>query len=258
MELTLAGQAVLGPGLPDWTTARAVLSGAAPYVPAAVPEPAPELLPANERRRTSSSVRWALAVGHQALGARRDEADQIATVFASCGGDGPITHQICEALANPPREVSPTRFHNSVHNAPAGYWSIATRSRAPSTSLSAYDGSFAAGLLEAAAQVMVERYSVLLVAYDLPYPTPMHALWPIAYPFAAALLLDPASSAGTPIRIEINPGVARMTWPEVLPSELSANPAAHALCMLRPAASGKRQRVEIPLTDDSHVAVEVG
>ena len=55
MELTLAGQAVLGPGLPDWTTARAVLSGAAPYVPAAVPEPAPELLPANERRRTSSS-----------------------------------------------------------------------------------------------------------------------------------------------------------------------------------------------------------
>ena len=49
------------------------------------------------------------------------------------------------------RELSPTRFHNSVHNAPAGYWSIATQSREPSTSLCRDDESFQAALLEAAA-----------------------------------------------------------------------------------------------------------
>ena len=139
IEACVTGQAVLGPGLPDWTTARAVLSGATPYVCAPAPEPAPVLLPANEQRRTSASVRWALAVGHAALQEHPGGIDDIATVFASCGGDGAITHQICEALTSPAREVSPTRFHNSVHNAPAGYWSIATRSHAPSTSLCGYD-----------------------------------------------------------------------------------------------------------------------
>lgn len=258
MEVALTGQGVLGPGLPGWAAARAVLQGAAPYDPAPVPEPAPELLPANERRRASSSVRWALAVGQQALGARRDEVDRIATVFTSCGGDGAITHQICEALATPAREVSPTRFHNSVHNAPAGYWSIATRSHAPSTSLCAYEGSFAAGLLEASTQVTVAGQPVLLVAYDLPFPAPMHSLWPIAHPFAVALLLDPPAPGRPSIRMAVRSGAARMTWPETLPKELSKNPAAHALCVLWPIACGRRQRVEVPLTDSSHVAVEAG
>ena len=75
---------------------------------------------------------------------------------------GDITHQICEALARPEREVSPTSFHNSVHNAPAGYWSIATGSRLASTSICAYDVSFAAGLLEAAAYATVEHQPVML------------------------------------------------------------------------------------------------
>ena len=30
-------------------------------------------------------------------------------------------HAICESLATPERQVSPTRFHNSVHNAAAGW-----------------------------------------------------------------------------------------------------------------------------------------
>jgi beta-ketoacyl synthase-like protein len=128
----------------------------------------------------------------------------------------------------------------------------------PLTSLSAHDGSFAAGLIEAAAQVTVEGRTVLLVAYDLPFPEPMHSLWPIPHPFAVALLLDPPGSPGTPIRADVRPGVARITWPATLPNEWSANPAAHALCVLRPAACGTRERVEIPLTDASHAAVEVG
>ena len=66
----------------------------------------------------------------------------------SSDGDGEIVHRLCTALASPAAEVSPTDFHNSVHNAATGYWSIGAHSSAPSTALCAYDGSFAAGLLE--------------------------------------------------------------------------------------------------------------
>ena len=258
MELTLAGQAVLGPGLPDWATARAVLSGAERYAAGNVPEPAPELLPPNERRRASCSARWALTVGQHALGARLKEAGDIATVFTSCGGDGVITNQICEVLAAAPGNVSPTAFHNSVHNAPAGYWSIATRCRAPSISLCAYGGSFGAGLLEAATQVFVEGRSVLLVAYDLPFPAPMHSLWPVSHPFAAALLLDPAGAAGTAMRVKVLEGAARLSWPPSLPKDLATNPAAHALAVLEAPASGEKRTIDLPLTSDSRVAVEIG
>mgnify|MGYP002075717815 CR=1 FL=1 len=34
-------------------------------------------------------------------------------------------------FASDDRLISPTRFHNSVHNAPSGYWSIAARSTRP-------------------------------------------------------------------------------------------------------------------------------
>lgn len=64
-----------------------------------------------------------------------------------------------------------------------------TRSDAPSTSLGAYDGSFAAGLLEAVTQVMGGA-PVLLVTCDVPPPSPLAGSTPAAGPFAAALLLE--------------------------------------------------------------------
>ena len=256
MQVCLAGRAVLAPGLADWAAARAVLQGGMPYVPGPAPDPAPTLLPATERRRASASVRWALAVAQQALAGR--EADTVATVFASCGGDGAITHQICEALATPQGVVSPTRFHNSVHNAPAGYWSIATRSQAASTSLSGFEGSFAIGLLEAAVQAAIERCSVLLVAYDLPYPDPLHALWPVAHPFAAALLLDPPGTGPTTFRLTLEPGAARgAAWPPSIPAGFQSNPAAQALPLLAACLRAGPPELQLPYDADSHVAIEV-
>lgn len=256
MQASLAGQAVLAPGLADWAAARAVLLGSAPYVPGPAPDPAPTLLPTAERRRASASVRWALAVAQQALAGR--DADAVATVFASCGGDGAITHQICEALASPQGVVSPTRFHNSVHNAPAGYWSIATRSQAASTSLSGFEGSFAIGLLEAATQAAIERRSVLLVAYDLPYPEPMHALWPVAHPFAAALLLDPPGYGPAAFRLNLRPGAARaLAWPPSIPAAFQSNPAAQALPLLAACLRAGPTELALPYDADSHLALEI-
>ncbi|MGQ0752067.1 MAG: beta-ketoacyl synthase chain length factor [Betaproteobacteria bacterium] len=253
----VASVGVLAPGLPDWPQASAVLCGRAPYAPDAMPDPTPALLPSNERRRAPASVRWSLAAGCEALAASGLSADDVATVFASCGGDGPITHQICEALASATREISPTRFHNSVHNAPAGYWSIATRSHAPSTSLCGYHATFAVGLLEAMAQAVHDRAAVLLIAYDLPYPEPMHALWPVSHPFAAALLLEPSGTEGAHLQLEVRPGAARLAWPDMLPESLADNPAAHALPLLAALARRDACTVTLPYLEGSHIAVRV-
>lgn len=258
----LAGEGVLGPGLPGWIATREILLGQARYADAPDPQPAPALLPANERRRASIPARWALAVGSEALAGSGLGQEEVAIVFASCGGDATVTDQICRGLAASPPEMSPTRFHNSVHNAPAGYWSIFARSRAPSTTLCGFDASFAAGLLEAAAQAAVEQRPVLLVAYDLPAPAPLRALWPVSRPFAAALLLAPVPSGNAAMRLDIelshgpaNP--ANSAWPEMLPHDLSANPAAQALVVLAAAAKSGGGRTELQYLQKSHVAVEI-
>ena len=91
-------------------------------------------------------------------------------MFSSSAGDGNNCHEICQALASNDRQISPTRFHNSVHNAPSGYWSIASGAMATSSVVCAYDASFGAGLLEALAQVVADGTRCVLVSYDTDYP----------------------------------------------------------------------------------------
>jgi hypothetical protein len=203
LAVCIEGVALLGPGLADWPAARAVLAGASPYRTAPTVLPAPALLPPNERRRSGTAVKIALAMGAAALEACGREAAGIATVFASSSADGDTCHAICEALAGPERLISPTRFHNSVHNAPAGYWSIATRSMAPSTSVCGYDASFGAGLLEACALVRTLGEAVLLFAYDAPYPEPLWAKRPVADCFGTALVLAPAAAGCGLARLDL-------------------------------------------------------
>src|SRR5215469_10343707 len=162
LQACIEGIGVLGPGLPDWPTTAGVLKGASPWEPAPTVLPAPLYLPSAERRRTGAVVRLSLAVGLEAAGRAGADPARLPTVFTSSGGDGQNCHEICEVLATAERQISPTRFHNSVHNAPAGYWGIATGATAPANSLCAHDASFAAGLLEALCQVAVEHTSVLL------------------------------------------------------------------------------------------------
>lgn len=192
MRVSVAGIGLVGPGLADWTTGAALLRNPAGWTGTPTAVPAPNRLPPTERRRAGTVVKISLVAADQAVAMAGAEPASLPTVFASSTGDPLNCHLLCEALATPERLVSPTRFTNSVHNAPAGYWHIATASRAPSTSLAAYDASFAAGLLEAAVQVQASAAPVLLVAADVPYPEPLHAKRPVADSFALALLLAPA------------------------------------------------------------------
>ncbi len=120
------GIGVLGPGLTGWTDTAAMLSGRKSYAAAATVLPAPTVLAAAERRRTGRVVKLALAIAFEATAQAGADPARLASVFSSSGGDGHNCHEICQVLAREGREISPTRFANSVHNAAAGYWSIAT------------------------------------------------------------------------------------------------------------------------------------
>lgn len=190
-RVVVAGIGLVGPGLADWATGAALLREPAGWATTPTVVPPPNRLPPTERRRAGTVVKASIVVADEALAMAGADPATLPTVFSSSTGDPLNCHLLCEALAQPERLVSPTRFTNSVHNAPAGYWHIATASRAPSTSLAAFDASFAAGLLEAAVQVHAGGAPVLLVAADVPYPEPLHAKRPVADSFALALLLAP-------------------------------------------------------------------
>jgi hypothetical protein len=191
LSADILGIGLLGPGLADWATGAALLREPSLWQLTATVVPPPQRLPATERRRAGAVVKASIVVADQALLASHLDAATLATVFSSSTGEPSNCHALCEALAKPERLVSPTRFTNSVHNAPGGYWHIAAQSMAPSTSLAAFDGSFSAGLLEAMAQVATSNAPVLLVVADVPYPAPLAAKRPTADAFAVALLLAP-------------------------------------------------------------------
>ncbi|MEP7058057.1 MAG: beta-ketoacyl synthase chain length factor, partial [Caldimonas sp.] len=138
-EISIGAIGLLGPGLASWTAARPILRGEVTYASTAVVLAPPPRLPPAERRRAGPSIRLAMAVADEAVAHAGVDPQRLATVFASSGGEGSNCHLLCETLAGTDRQLSPTRFTNSVHNAAAGYWHIAVASRAPSTSLSAYD-----------------------------------------------------------------------------------------------------------------------
>ncbi|MDP3251214.1 MAG: beta-ketoacyl synthase chain length factor [Hydrogenophaga sp.] len=193
------GVGLIAPGLPDWPAARAVLRGEQAWVRAPSVLPAPALLPPAERRRASRVIKLALGLGLEA--AAGDDVSRLATVFTASGSDGHNCHAMCEQLATEDRHISPTRFHNSVHNAPAGYWGIATKSMAPCQVLCAYDGSFGAGLLDALGQVVLDQQSTLLMAYDSEYPEPLHRVRPLPDCAGVALLLEPVATPRSIARI---------------------------------------------------------
>lgn len=261
MTLTVhvQGIGVYGPGFTGWAQTAEVLAGRSAYANAPIQLPAPEALPAAERRRAGTTIKLAFAVGFDAIRQAGADASTLRSVFSSSGGDCDICHAILETLASTDRAVSPTRFHNSVHNAPSGYWSIATGCRATTTSLCAYDGSFAAGLLEAATQVHSAQEPCLLLTYDTPYPGPLAAPRRISQPFGLALLLAPAAGTGTLARLDLT--LARQAPQRLDDAALEAlrmgAPAARGLPLLQAIARGARGQVALEYLDGMSLDVSL-
>jgi len=261
MRVYVEGVGLCGPGLDGWTKSRPILAGAQPYEHAATRAPSIALLPANERRRTVQTARLAVAVGTEALAMAARDAAATPTIFTSSGGDGDTIHEILKTLAAPNPELSPTRFHNSVHNAPAGYWSIAARSHAPSSSICCHDHSFAAGLLEAAVMTTTESCAVAVIAYDVQYPEPLHSARAIGAPFATALALSPEETlaAFASLDITLRPAGEAETKAKFPAFEVLRNstPAAHSLPLLEALARNAKAGIVLSYLPEMELLLDL-
>ena len=194
---TIEGIGFWSRGLPSWETARDyVRDGALPET--APTRPSPQLLAPNERRRAPDTVAVALEVALAACADAGRAPATLPSVFASSHGDLAITDYMCATLATEPATISPTKFHNSVHNAAAGYWTIGAGCMQAATAISASDASFAQGLLEALMQLAAGSEAVLLVAYDGEAVGPLAAVSPSAGLLGGALVLSQRARAGAP------------------------------------------------------------
>ena len=260
----LLGIGLIGPGLPSWSEAQAVFERRAAYQPATTVVPAPQRLPAAERRRAGAAVKVALSVADAACADAGHDPAALATVFTSSTGDGANCHALCETLAHPPgpdRLVSPTRFTNSVHNAAAGYWHIAVGSRQPSSSVCAHDDSFGAGLIAALAQLPGLATPLLLVASDSPYPEPLHATRPLPDAMGVGLVIAAPGTPGAMARLAASlqrlPSRAELTpcRDAALEKLRRRIPAARVLPLLE--AIARRQPAHVVLPGGQNLALQV-
>ncbi|MEE4380290.1 MAG: beta-ketoacyl synthase chain length factor [Candidatus Competibacteraceae bacterium] len=255
----LQSLSLAAPGLPGWSDSRLVLVGEQAYQAQPLAAFKPSLLRANERRRTTQVINLALQAAQEAMTEGSPTATQVGSVFASSGGDYAIIDKLCTALNLPGKPVSPTHFHNSVHNAAAGYWTIATGCMQSSTSLSAYDWSFSTGLLEAVTFTQVEGLPVLLVAYDYPPPFPLSEARPLQAPFATALLLSPelTTTALGELRLQLtNQGPEDQLDSSELERLRTGNPAARSLPLLQTIARMTSRTVTLPYLAGQYLNVE--
>jgi hypothetical protein len=225
-----------------------------------LPFPAPDIdrsaLPSLLRRRTSQATQLAFCAADRACQQARRSPAELPAVFACAGGEIQTTDALCLELAAPRGFVSPTAFHNSVHNTAAGYWSIVHRSTRAATALAAGHETFAMALLEAWCWLAAEGGAMLLVCYDERWPG--YLAPPLgAPPFAAALVLAKGRVAG---------GIAELGRPrrgeaaglaDALAATLANMPATAAIPLLAAAAAGDTG--EIPVSPPSGGwVVEVG
>lgn len=250
--LWVQGIGAWSPGLPDWHAWRGLLRGEAEPDESAPAKPKPERLAASERRRVSTHVLAAIEVADQAVAMSGIEAGELPCVFASAHGDAGIMDYMCAVLADTPQHLSPTRFHNSVHNAPVGYWTIATGCHAATNAVAAFDCTFGAALLEAAALALAEDHPVLLVANDEPGGGPLGEVRDTTRPFACALVLSPHANEPAIARLElalseksVAPGQLHQAHAQAM---LDANPSAHGLPLLEALARNQAASICLAAT----------
>jgi hypothetical protein len=226
------------PQATDFDSLCRLLAGDTPAEP--VSRPAAITLSVNERRRAPESVLVAMEVASQAITMSHRSADNLACVFASAYGDQATTDYMCRVLAGTPGELSPTRFHNSVHNAAAGYWTIAADCRAPSSAICAGYASFGGGLLEAAVQACANHCTVLLVCSDTAGVGPLGELIGCRLAFGCALVLSPSASESMP-RLKltmVTDDPRHSPLPTTCVTWMYENPSAACLPLLAMLANG--------------------
>jgi len=245
------GIAFWAPTLPGWPVARAAFRGEGSLADPPAKRPAPELLHAAERRRAPDTVALALEVAAAAVSQAGLAPDGLPSVFTSAHGDLAVNDYMCRTLASTPTLISPTKFHNSVHNAAAGYWTIGTGCMEASSALTAFESSFAAGMLEAATQCAADARPVLLAAFDVEATGLLATVTTSAGLLAAAVVMAPTASERTLAAFEwsLVSGASTATLPASAAARaLAGNAMADALPFFELLARGGSGELRLPLS----------
>ncbi|OIO74031.1 MAG: hypothetical protein AUJ57_03190 [Zetaproteobacteria bacterium CG1_02_53_45] len=163
-----------------------------------------ELLPAMLRRRTSVATKMAFAAAERACRSAGSDPSGLPVIFTSSLGEIAVTDKLCNDIAQKRFPVSPTQFHNSVHNTASGYWSIAVGNKHPAMAMAAYQDGFALAMLEAWSQLHTIEEKLLLVCYE---ETPPQLLLPGNHWIGCAAAFVLASGEGKHVN------AARMSMP---------------------------------------------
>jgi len=261
MKIGIRGIGIWGRGMRDWDEFCSLVATGCDGAGAEWLVPVPEAIPARERRRSPLMVKLAVEVAYQACARADVDRQNVATVFSSSMGDTEITDYMCRTLAGESKVLSPTRFHNSVHNAPAGYWSISAGNREPSSSTACSRESFSIAILEASILSVAERRPVLLIASDIFVPGPLGDVYPIGEPFGVAMVLDAAASDDDAWEVSVEQYAASPAWPEVrhplLQTISECNPAARCLALLEAIVTKNRNPIQWPLNDSTCLQMRV-
>ncbi len=222
----------------------------------------PQRIPARERRRAPQLVKMAVDVMDQACAMAKLPPDEIAVVFSSSMGDMQITDYMCRALAETPKLISPTKFHNSVHNAAPGYWSITTGAFVPASAISAYEFTAPMAFLEAAIQVVEESIPALVVTQEIASTAPLHDVCPSLVPFSAAFLLTPLGTHAASIAtLEFSVLQEAAAWPAIspaLPEGFDSNFGARLLPLLTNLALAEQDtELRFPINSNACLALDV-
>lgn len=253
LAIRVEGIGVWADGIADWATLRSILADETDMQPSASPtsqRPPATVLASGERRRAPGSVLLALEAAGQAVRMSGRRAADLTSVFACTHGDAPIMDYMCRTLAESPRELSPTRFHNSVHNAAAGYWTIATGCHAASSAVCAWNSSFGAGLLEAVTLALADDQPVLLTACDVPGNGPLGEQIASTSRFACAMVLVPARTAAAcaQLQLQLTPSAGSSSPQHACLEAIAASNvsgAAAPLLEALAAPSGQALRLEV-------------
>ncbi len=257
----LSGLGIFGAGLVGWQTSKPVLAGREKYVLADLPKLAPAILPAGVRRRAGSYIRLAAEIATEAVAASGLDPSGLASVFTTTESDGTITDAICRAICEAEPAVSPTLFHNSVTNAPAGYWCMAVQSMKPSTSIAGHEGAFSVGLIEACLQIDTELNDMLYVCHDVTMPHPISKVANIKSDYGAAMVLtgEQKKTSLAVINLEVIPGSKTLSEVGIkaIDEIRTGNPAARCLPLLAQIARNESGSVVLPYNDYQHLQVTV-
>ena len=277
ISFQILGVGCWGPGFENWPELRSLLSfpDKPENKPSEIDEtnedalkklsrgPKPEVIPANERRRAPLPVRLAVESSWQATQNAQLDPAHLPCVFVSGIGDTQLTDYMCKALASENKALSPTKFHNSVHNAAAGYWTISTGCMQAANSIAGFQESVSLALMEAIMQCELENRPILLTFYDAPSSEVLKELLKTETPFSASIIIAPANSELEKTSYAASIADGSVDWPSIATSaELEAcyetNPASRILPLLAAIAQENVQSVGdicMPISSERHLKI---